>query len=158
MFSSLFGRQGDKGDKGDQGDQGIQGVKGDKGDKGDAGDAGGFNWIDRGDIGAYDFVKAGLTIDGNWHDMDLASIIGAARGLVCIRLELINATPQSSLEFRTKGYTGTYNQRITYVHVANITNEQDVWVYTDASGVIQYKATNNVWVATNVLVRGYSLL
>jgi len=114
-----------------------------------------ITYVDRGDAEAYDFVKNDLTRDGAWHDMDLSAVVGARKRLTILRLALQNVTVQSSVEFRTKGYTGAFNQSKTYTYVSNVPCEQSVTILTDTSGIIQYRATNNVWGQINILVKGW---
>lgn len=149
MFSSLFGRQGDQGDKGDQGDQGN------KGDKGDQGDAGTSNYVDRGDPAAYDFSVGVLTTDGNWHDLDLSSIIPEGTVLVHLFVFVSDDTPNVSIALRKKGNSNSYNMSVCGNHAANVHSRNDVMVVPDANRKIEYWTSNNTFTQLDIIVRGW---
>ena len=146
------GAKGDTGDTGVQGDQGIQGIQG---VKGDAGESGVNPYVDRGDDAtAFDFQMSGMTMNGAYHDMDLSGISGEGRRLVHIRVS-ISLTTSVSFNFRTNGNSSIRN---TFKRSAIPTGAlvcYDGWVYTDASGVIEYNFTTGTYVAIEVLVRGW---
>lgn len=138
MFSSLFGRQGDKGDTGDTGAKGDTGDTGAKGDKGDTGDAGASAFVNRGDPNDEDYDLSELTRDGAYHDMNISAIVGAAVRLVLLRVRGNANAADKVFKFKTKGQTNDYNIAEGRSQVANVTIAGDFWVLTDASGVCEY--------------------
>ncbi len=149
------GAQGDAGVQGEQGIQGDAGAQGEQGVQGDAGAAGTFNYTDRGNLANYDFNKDTLIEDGAWHDMDLASIVGAGIRLVLLKVVVGHTTVGEPGNLRTKGYTGSANVAVIRAQEAGYDNISDMWVLTDASGVIQYMFSNTTWAKIDIAVRGW---
>lgn len=117
--------------------------------------ADGATFVDRGDPSSHDFVKTDLTIDWAWHELDLSSIVGAANRLVLLRLEVRSTAGDEEFQFRTKGIADAYNLVRRRTYLANTTCYMDVWVYTDASGIIEYKIVTDTWGTFNITVKGW---
>jgi len=154
-FKGPRGNVGETGAQGEQGDAGAKGDKGDKGDTGEAGADGTYNYTDRGDLANYDFTEATLTIDGAWHDMDLSSIVGAGVRLVLLRVIINNTSIGEPANFRTKGYSGAANRATLRIQEAGYVYDTDMWILTDASGIIEYLFSNTTWTSIDITVRGW---
>ena len=155
MWFGGKGPRGDTGATGAKGDTGNTGAKGDTGDTGAQGDAGNFTYTDHGDVDALDFVVGDFTLDATWRDLDLSSIVGAAQRLVLMRVSIIVTAAAKAISFKTKGNSNNYNLASVYNQVADVQYVADVWVLTDANGVVQYNGMTATWTSLNVLVRGW---
>lgn len=143
------------GPTGPAGANGADGATGAKGDKGDKGDTGPLNFVDRGDVTAYDFVTANFTKDATWRDLDLSAICPAGTKLVLLRVEIIVTTVAKYIKFRTKGNVNDINVSWVYNAVANQVFAMDILVVPDVNRFIQYNAMAATWSALNVVVAGY---
>lgn len=146
------GAQGEQGVQGDAGTQGEQGVQGEQGIQGEAGD---FNYTDHGDVAAYDKTLGDFVCNSTWYELDLSGIVGAANRLVLISLQIEADSPGKEFGLRTNGYSNNFNRTILRTQVADVLFRGDVWVYTDASGKLQYIAVTANWTTINLAVRGW---
>lgn len=123
------------------------------------GSTNGDKYTDRGNLSSFDFAIGDLTKDGNWHDIDLSSILpaGAADKLVYIKTELRKSVAGgASLTFKTKGNDDDINTFGLISNAANATIMATGWVKCDSSRIIQYKASNiATWTTMNVAVLGW---
>ena len=115
----------------------------------------GISWHDRGDLAEPDYQTVDVTKDSDWHDMDISAIVGKGQKLVLIRCYINDNAGGKKGQFRTKGYTYTYNVGRVVTHVANKTADEHIWVYTDVNGVIQYYFDTATWNAVQIEVRGW---
>lgn len=115
----------------------------------------GVKWTDRGDVADSDYENGDLTKDAQYHDMDLSSIVGAGKRLVLLRVGMAEDAGGKKCRFRTKGFSHNYNLSTRYTQVANKTVDGDVWVETDANGVIEYLFDAATWTIIYIIVRGW---
>jgi len=166
----VFGSKGPRGDdgeagaKGDQGDTGEAGAKGDDGDQGIQGEQGiqgvpGVNAFNIRESGVgVDFDHNDLTDDDAYHDMDLSSIVGSRSCLVLCRVLLRCDAGGKFFEMRQKGYQGSATSTKSYTNQNNVTVGYDMWVVTDASGVVSYKQAAAVWSIATLTVQVWIVL
>ena len=109
---------------------------------------------DRGDPSTYDFIKTDFTTDGNWHDLDLSSIIPEETVLVHVRVRL-SSSFLAGLQFRKKGNSNTINVAVMKIQVAGVYYYEDFLVACDNDRKIQYLASNLAWTALDFSVRGW---
>jgi len=116
--------------------------------------AAGISQADRGDPAAYDYTSGDLTKDGTYRDLDISGIVGAATVYVClrVRLQVVDAA-QKGLTLRTNGNSNSINVSRRYTQGANVVKETDMFVMTDASGIIEYAADAATWSALSIAVR-----
>lgn len=69
----------------------------------------GEQFVDRGDPAAADFDETDLTLDGNWHELDLSSIVPADASLVLLRGIMEDTASNDYLQFRTDGNSNAAN-------------------------------------------------
>lgn len=113
-------------------------------------------FTDRGDPSAYDIEKVSLTIDANWNDWNISSIVGAAAKLVLLRCTYNNDTLGESFGVRENGNSNAHNASMGSVVEANQYHRRDMLVMTDGSGIIEYRATNGgTWDTLSMMVRGW---
>lgn len=158
MFTSLFGRQGDKGDTGDQGDPGEPGAKGDKGDKGDTGDPGAINIVDRGDPASVDKAVGDFNTNGVVHDLDLSAIVPEGAYAIIVSVWVRHVTANRDIKFRKKGNSNWYNVFPVNALVANMTEYAQGKVFCNAGRVIEYITHNSTYAIIDLVVDGWYLM
>jgi hypothetical protein len=117
------------------------------------------NFIDRGDPSAVDYEETGskavLNTDGNWHDLNLSTIVsdGAKKILLWVRVE--DNVAASAFNVRKNGNTNSYNSDTISTQVANVSNYGTLIVDCDTNRVIEYNGTNVAFVNISIVVRGW---
>lgn len=160
MLALLRGPKGDTGEAGAggaKGDTGDAGAQGEQGEQGPVGAAGALNYVDRGDPAVEDFDRDDVTEDGNWHDLDLSSIVPANAVMVHIHVTIDGGTANSYFYFRKNGNSNDINMG----GVRGLTDGQfihtDVFVACDANRVVEYMAANWAYDSISIRVRGWVL-
>ncbi len=115
------------------------------------------SFVDRGDVGAWDFTHADLTKDNYWHDLDLSAIVPAGTTAVQLRVQIKDDSIARAIIFRKKGHTGFWNIARLRIQVANVEIEGDIMVPLDNDRKINYLATGAVWTLIGISVRGWWL-
>lgn len=116
---------------------------------------GGIAFVDRGDPDAYDFTTGDFTYDNNYQDIDLSGIVGAKACLVLIGLRIKCATTTEYLYWREKGNSNEFNVVHRQIKTANVFINYEVWVQTDATGKIEFKATPGTYTNMDFVVKGW---
>lgn len=81
----------------------------------EAGGGDGLTWVDRGDPAAPDWTQATLTLDQNWYNLDLSTIIDVGTKLVTFRIYQIGGEGgPTEFMMRTKGYVNEVNVSKSY--------------------------------------------
>lgn len=146
---ALRGRAGDAGAAGEQGEQGVQGEQGIQGVPGD------FNYTDRGDISDYDMDLGTIITNGAWQALNISGIVGTGHRLVLISVFAAAESYGNLIEFRTHGNVNDANAARLMTLVADGEHIADLWVWTDADGVIDYRCSSTTWDTMNFTVRGW---
>lgn len=115
----------------------------------------GVQWTDREDIAAVDYNVTTLTADGNWHDLDISSIVGAGKKLVVIESNLKDNAGGKVMLMRTKGNVNEINVSPCGTVKADKTCSRNMLLYTNENGVVQYIIDTGVWAITDLTVRGW---
>lgn len=110
---------------------------------------------DRGDPVGWDFDVDDLTTDGAYHDLDLSGIVPAGAKLVLIRVLMVDDAVSSIFKVRKNGNTNDINTRMLLTQIANIVIDDGLMVQCDTNRVIEYWASNLVWSAIFLAVRGW---
>jgi hypothetical protein len=109
---------------------------------------------DRGDPSAWDYSLAAFTTDGTWRDKDISSIVGTGKRLVHLYVSVEDDAAGNTFQVRENGNSNAYNVASVRTQVSGVRMDEDLWVLTDSSGVIEYFATNTTWSDIDVVVRG----
>jgi hypothetical protein len=115
----------------------------------------GHRYVDRGDPAAFDFAVGDLTTDGNWHDLDLSSIVPAGAVAVHLRVYAEDDVLKMSVLFRKNGNSNTINAGRVQTYNANARTTDDVIVALDSNRIIEYLASNVVWIDIKIVVAGW---
>lgn len=95
-------------------------------------------YVDRGDPSAYDFTVTSLTMNNNWQNLDLSSIVPIGAKTVCLMVSMIDERGDSYVIFRKKGNVNIINYSMIVTQVAEITVAQDMIVPCDIDRFIEY--------------------
>lgn len=110
---------------------------------------------DRGDPAAFDYLKAALTTDATWRDLDLSAIVPANAKYVLLRTSLESANPGDMIRYRENGNANEINICSCESLRANVERNRMVMVACDANRVIEYNADNIAWTTLSIVVRGW---
>lgn len=117
--------------------------------------SGGLQFVDRGDIAAHDYVKTDFTIDSNWNDKDLSSIVPPGTALVQFLVVAQNADQGPTTMWRPNGYSNAINIMRTTSPSSNTILYARFWMPVDANRVIEYNIYNTSWTLVNMSVIGW---
>lgn len=112
-------------------------------------------WVDIGTPSAAHFALGDLTADGDWHDLDLSSIVPSGTISVSMHARLASATVSAQLHMREKGNSNFINNSFMPIQVANITIGYTDTVKVDSNRVIEYWLHNSVWTTVDLIIRSY---
>jgi len=115
----------------------------------------GMQYVDRGDVAAYDFAMGDLTIDGNWYDLDLSSIIPANVALVLLYVDCQENSGYKYYQLRTKGYLNGINIEYRRSIAANKNEFQTLLLVPDSNRFIEYMIESATWSLFNIVIRGW---
>jgi len=127
--------------------------EGARGEPGPAG-ASGHQFYDRGDPASVDFTS--FTFDGNWHDLDLSSIVPSGAVLVLLRVTVQGGGGVvSRMQFRENANSNAVN--IDSVDAASSETEgpASVLVVPDSSRVVEYRSQGTTPASVDVAVGGW---
>ena len=120
-----------------------------------AGLSGKVDYVDRGDPQNLDFTISNFTTDGNWHELDLSSIVPAGATVVHLSLNIKDDTVASWLIFTKNGNSYVANRLIGRTFIANFTTDFEGFCACDVDRKIQYKAIALTWNDINLTVKGW---
>jgi hypothetical protein len=115
----------------------------------------GGSFTDRGDPSAFDFTQANLTTDGNWHDLDLSSIVPTGAKAVLLFVQVNDDDGNNYVAFRKNGNTNSINISGAKGITANQTNSFDLTVPCDSNRIIEYATVNTTYTTINIVVKGW---
>jgi len=99
----------------------------------------GYIFVKRGDVNK-DYDQTDLTIDGNWHDLDLSAIVGSSAKAALLRVTVNDNTLNNQIALKQKGYT--YVQAEVRAFVTNVTIARHVTIGLDSDQKLSYNATS----------------
>jgi hypothetical protein len=112
-------------------------------------------YVDRGDVAAYDFTLSSFTIDSGWHDLDLSAICPTGTTLVLLRVWVKCNDAWKQVKFRTKGNANEINITVLKTLFGIDYWFYDVWVAPNTAGIIQYWFETADYDSLGVFVRGW---
>jgi hypothetical protein len=93
----------------------------------------------RSDVSSVDIDHTTLTMDGNWYDWDLSSIVPAGTRFVNLRVSYKDGTVGAYIQLRKNGYSNSNTSSPFGVLVANQYHYGNAWVPCDSNRVIEYQ-------------------
>lgn len=112
-------------------------------------------YTDRGDPTSWDFSKTDFSTDGQWHVLDLSSIVPEGATVVHLKIKAQIAYNNSIIAFCKKGMTNKLNGATLMIRHGNNEYYEERWVACDVDRKIEYWTSNRTWVILDVLVRGW---
>ena len=113
------------------------------------------SYVDRGDPASWDYSKADLTTDGQWHTLDLSSIVPEGATLVHLKIKAQIAYNNMIIGFCKKGIVNKQNGATLMIRHGNNEYYEEAWVACDADRKIEYWTSDQTWVMLDILVRGW---
>lgn len=97
-----------------------------------------------------------FTADGNWHvnGLDLSGVVPVGAVAVVLRLSLRDDAAGSRLEIR-QNVTADEAMLVQYTQVTNITIESHATLPIDGDRLLDYRATNLVFITIDLIVLGW---
>lgn len=96
-------------------------------------------FIDRGDPVEWDWELSDLVEDGNWHDLNLSSIVPDAATQVKFQLTHRSTTVNDRFMLRQNGNVNTYNISVLRCYVANLYSDHLFLVTPDLVRKVEYR-------------------
>jgi len=96
----------------------------------------------RGDPSTWDFRETNLVLDGNWHDLDLSSIVPSGATAVLIRMQVVHPTTVGQyFEIRKKGNSNVHSSSQVLNQVGNVWSVGDYIIICDSNRIVEYRST-----------------
>jgi len=112
-------------------------------------------FVDRGDPAVYDYAKEDLTIDGAWHDMNLAGIVPIGAKAVFIIGHLQGNGADWTIMFRKKGNVNEVVHGGMETLRANVERHRSSIVALDTNRKIQYKVDDQAWDTLDLAIKAW---
>lgn len=93
------------------------------------------------DASSEDWTEADLTMDGNWHDLDLSAEVPVPNCFVLLKVHVADSTAGTYIAFRKNGYSGDDSISLVIVQNTSQWNYADVIVPCDKYTKIEYKVS-----------------
>jgi len=104
----------------------------------------GHRLVDIGDIADAQFDAEDFTIDGNWHTLDISSVVPAGVDLVRVNLDLTAVGIGDNIAVKNDDYTGAYNRIVACGYVAGYSAYKRGLISCSSDRKIKYKITAGV--------------
>jgi hypothetical protein len=120
-----------------------------------------LNWytsprfINRGDPNTWDATQETLTVDDDWHEWDLSSIVPAGAVAVLIRITICCPNQNAAVQFRKKGNVNLLNVAQILQQVEDVYYNTDVICPVDTGRKLEYYISSVVWSAITVCIKGW---
>lgn len=116
---------------------------------------GGDTYVDRGDPSVFDFTLVDFITDGNWHELDLSSIVPEGATAISFRLTVQSVNIADYFVFRKKGNINERNKLAVRTQVATVPSDGDGIVSCSVDRKIEYRATNTIFQAMILNISGW---
>lgn len=116
----------------------------------------GMKYVARGDPAAYDFTQATLTIDSDWHSLNLSSIIPASAKLVHTACVISNTAGGKIIKFRKPGLSNDYAIHRMWSLAGFVLTEREMTIPV-VSQAVSYMVENVAWNTIGFTVLGWWL-
>lgn len=108
-----------------------------------------------GELADYHFKLADFTRDGNWHELDLSSIVPTGTKVVLLYISVGDNVAGSYLYLRKKGQTNIYNLSQYVTQVADKAYGHFDLLFCSSDYKLEYLAGNGDFTAINMVVKGW---
>ena len=117
---------------------------------------GGMTFVSRNNPAAADWTKATLNTDGNWHTLDLTSIIPATAKVVLFNVYASSNAAGNGIRLRPVGASNGFNDCELNVMVSGQKHNHNVLV-VPVAGSIDYAITTSAGLSLNLTIVGWFL-
>jgi hypothetical protein len=114
-----------------------------------------IGYFDRGDTSAWDFTIGDLTVDGDWHEIDLSSIVPDGATAVSLKVNIRNTTFERKFELRKSGNSDEYCSCVIWSQVANVRIGAVYPVSCSTDRKVDYRFVGGGWNLCNIQVNGW---
>jgi hypothetical protein len=121
----------------------------------DFGKRAGLIYVDRGDPSSSDFTEDDLTTDGDWHELDLSSIIPAGAFLAHIISAIEDTSVNLYMQFQETGNTNNLNVLAVKTYVSGIYSDLTGLVLLDSDRKCEYRFSNTTINNIIIAIRGW---
>ena len=111
-------------------------------------------YVKRANPPATDFDEGDLTIDGDWHELDLSGIVPDGAVAVSLIVSIADDAASSLIRFRKPGET-TESSHLLRTQVINIANDANPTVGCNSSRKIEYHVVSLTWSAIRLVIDGW---
>lgn len=115
------------------------------------------SFVDRGDHAVHDFTTGDFIVDGDWHDLDLSSIVAENAKGVAFRIRIKTSVIGMTAEFRTKGNIKSFNMGGINTVVADVNHVGDCIIPLKTDRKIEYSLFGTGLQALYLNVKGWWL-
>ena len=112
-------------------------------------------FTDRGDPATVDFDKDDLTIDGDWHELNLSSIVPSIARAVLLEVDIEAGHIDMEVIFKKVGNTNDINHTGAITKTNNKDQHKTCIVQLTSTRIINYKASVETWTTINISIRGW---
>jgi hypothetical protein len=79
-----------------------------------------LGYFHRGDPGSADFTLGDLTVDNDWHDLDLSAIVPANAQAINLKVNIRANVISNRFAIRRKDVSNEWNTLVVWTQVANV--------------------------------------
>ncbi len=98
--------------------------------------------VSAGDLASRSWDKNDFITDGNYHDLDVSSVVPIAAKIAVFRIRMNSATAGHYCEIRPKGYTNGINIFRSMVMVANKPVDNEFSIVLPSDNILEYEFSN----------------
>jgi len=111
-------------------------------------------YVERTGAAGFDFATGDFTKDGNWHELDIDSIVPAGAKIAHWHVKIYRAGTAGSIAWRAKGQPVDGRTVITACHTINDNWPKQFWVDVGDDRKIEYQLNPGVWTNIDLVCLG----
>lgn len=112
-------------------------------------------FVDRGDTFPYDWTEATLDLDGQWHVLNVSTIVPAGARAILFRLQIKAPDINRKFFLRKAGHVLPPNRVTAMTTVADVATWQDVIVAVGDVRWVEYYAHPVTWSTVRLHIAGW---
>lgn len=115
----------------------------------------GGTFVDRGNVTAYDWTQATLTLNDTWVDLDCSSIVPAGAKAILFSLIVLHVSAAGKwMRIKKNGNANDINLGEVRLQVGGVAAVNDITVSCDANRICKYRS-NYAFTTVNLVIRGW---
>jgi len=115
----------------------------------------GTRLVHRGEILVPDFQVGDFTIDDEWHDLDLSSILPANAFAFIVAGSFDVDSGAEYIQIRPKGFTGSYTKFKSRSLVINAQHDFHGTIFCNNNQIVEYQISIATWATLYFCIRGW---